>query len=138
MGQQCIFNKVRKILLLMKKYLRIGDFKNLIFLSRPFWISFFKKKCFIPMKISPNLYDRMNGSKFWCFPWFPWNSLLCVILPYTVWSSCPYAKIIPSWENHFGRTTVSSLIYFLNHSLLWYLAQSQILGMTLYKNIKKH
>ena len=39
---------------------------------------------FIPMKISPNLYGRMDGSKFWCFPWFPENSLLCVILRYTV------------------------------------------------------
>ena len=45
----------------------------------------FKKKIFIPMKISPNLYDRMDGSTFWCFPWFPENSLLCVILRYTVY-----------------------------------------------------
>ena len=27
----------------------------------------------------------MDGSKFWCFPWFPENSLLCVILRYTVY-----------------------------------------------------
>ena len=40
--------------------------------------------------------------------------------------------MIPSWENHFGKTTVWSLMYFLNYSLLWYLAQSQILGITLY------
>ena len=58
-----------------------------------FWVGhfefFFRKKknffCFIPMKISPNLYGRMDGSKFWCFPWFPENSLLCVILCYTVY-----------------------------------------------------
>ena len=58
-----------------------------------FWFGhfefFFRKKknffCFIPMKISPNLYGRMDGSKFWCFPWFPENSLLCVILCYTVY-----------------------------------------------------
>ena len=37
------------------------------------------------MKISPNLYGRMDGSKFWCFPCFPENSLLCVILRYTVY-----------------------------------------------------
>ena len=57
-----------------------------------FWVSHFeffflkkkKKFCFIPMKISLNLYGRMDGSKFWCFPWFPENSLLCVILRYTV------------------------------------------------------
>ena len=40
--------------------------------------------------------------------------------------------MIPYKENHFGKTTVWSLIYFLNYSLLWYLAQSQILGITLY------
>ena len=37
------------------------------------------------MEISPNLYGRMDGSKFWCFPWFPENSSLCVILRYTVY-----------------------------------------------------
>ena len=37
------------------------------------------------MKISPNLYGRMDGSKFWWFPWLPENSLLCVILRYTVY-----------------------------------------------------
>ena len=52
-----------------------------------FWVGhfefFFRKKkiffCFIPMKISPNLYGRMDGSKFWRFPWFLENSWLCVI-----------------------------------------------------------
>ena len=59
-----------------------------------FWVGhfefFFRKKkenfCFILIKISPNLYGRMDGSKFWCFPWFPENSLLCVILCYTVYN----------------------------------------------------
>ena len=37
------------------------------------------------MKTSPNLYGRMDNSKFWCFPWFSENSLLCVILRYTVY-----------------------------------------------------
>ena len=54
-----------------------------------FWkmaiLDFFSKEiifffCFILMKISPNLYGRMDGLKFWCFLWFPENSLLCVIL----------------------------------------------------------
>ena len=27
----------------------------------------------------------MDGSKFWGFPWFPENSLVCVILRYTVY-----------------------------------------------------
>ena len=71
-----------------KKFWELAILKNELFLSRPFWIFFSKKKiffCFIPMKISPNLYGRMDGSKFWCFPWFPENSLLCVILRYTVY-----------------------------------------------------
>ena len=71
-----------------KKFWELAILKNELFLSRPFWIFFSKKKfffCFIPMKISPNLYGRMDGSKFWCFPWFPENSLLCVILCYTVY-----------------------------------------------------
>ena len=71
-----------------KKFWELAILKNELFLSRPFWIFFFKKKiffCFIPMKISPNLYGRMDGSKFWCFPWFPENSSLCVILRYTVY-----------------------------------------------------
>ena len=29
---------------------------------------------------------RMNGTQFWCFPWFPANSLLCIILRYTVYN----------------------------------------------------
>ena len=58
---------------------------------------FLKKKqnifCFIPMKISPNLYGRMDGSKFWCFPWFPENSLLCVILRYTVYVRFVFVQV---------------------------------------------
>ena len=57
-----------------------------------FWVGhfefFFRKKkkkiCFIHRKISLNLYGRMDGSKFWRFPWFLENSLVCVILRYTV------------------------------------------------------
>ena len=55
--------------------------------------SLFQFFCFIPIKISPNLYGRMDGSKFWCFPWFPENSLLCVILRYTV-----YKWVAISWS----------------------------------------
>ena len=42
--------------------------------------------CFILMKISHKLCDRMDGTQFWCFTWFPANSLLCVILSFTVYS----------------------------------------------------
>ena len=40
--------------------------------------------------------------------------------------------MIVTWGNHFGKRTVWSLIYFLNYSLLSYLAQSQILVISLY------
>ena len=40
--------------------------------------------------------------------------------------------MIPSWENHFGKITAWSLIYFLNYSLLSYLVQLQILVISLY------
>ena len=71
-----------------EKISRIDDFEK-----RPFWkighFEFFSSKknffCFILMKISLNLYGRMDGSKFWWFPWFPENSLLCAILCYTVY-----------------------------------------------------
>ena len=72
-----------------EKILRIGDFEKWPFLKNGHFGFFFPKKkfffCFILMKISPNLHGRMDGLKFWCFPWFPENSLLCVILRYTVY-----------------------------------------------------
>ena len=52
----------------------IGHFE---FIFQDFFFSY-------SMKISPNLYGRKDGSRFLCFPWFPENSLLCVILRYTV------------------------------------------------------
>ena len=35
--------------------------------------------------LSHKLCDRMDGTQFWCFPWFPANFLLCIILRYTVY-----------------------------------------------------
>ena len=61
--------------------------KMAILKNRPFWIFFLKKNiffCLIPMKISHKLCDKMAGTQFWCFPWFPVNSLLC----YTVYIVC--------------------------------------------------
>ena len=75
-----------------ENFLRIGGAGKWAFFESAILNFFFKKKvffCFIPIKISPNLYGRMDGSKFWCFPWFPENSLLCVILRYTVYVWVP-------------------------------------------------
>ena len=66
-----------------KKILRIGEIEKLSCFELA--ILEFKKKCFIPMKISHKLCDRMDGTQFWFFLWFPVNSLLCVILCYTVY-----------------------------------------------------
>ena len=51
-----------------------------------------------------------------------------------------FCKMILKWEDHFGKRTVWSLLYFLNYDYLWYLAQSQILGITLstYMNIRRY
>ena len=40
--------------------------------------------------------------------------------------------MMPSWKSHFGKITAWSLIYFFNYSISSYLAQSQILVISLY------
>ena len=57
-------------------FFRIGDFEK-----RPF---FFSLNCLILTKICHKLCDRMNGTQFWCFPWFPANSLLSEMLDVSV------------------------------------------------------
>ena len=37
----------------------------------------------IPIRISHKLCDRMDGTQFLCFLWFPANFLLCIMLRYT-------------------------------------------------------
>ena len=66
----------------------ISEIFKIFFWELAFWKSqffFSKKNCFCFMKISPTLHGRLDGLKFWLFPWFPENSLLCVILCYTVY-----------------------------------------------------
>ena len=70
-----------------KKFWELAILKISVFWVGHFEFFFFKKKkCFIPIKISPILCGRMDWLKFWCFPWFPESSLLCVILRYTVYT----------------------------------------------------
>ena len=57
-----------------------------------------KKNCMIPMKISHKLCDIMDGTLFWCFPWFPAKLLLCIILHYTVYIELLWA--LPSKNVH--------------------------------------
>ena len=70
-------SKVRVSYTLYNKILRIA--RNLLETRENI------KIILIPMKISHKLWGRMDGSQFWCFPWFPANSLLCVIYRYTVY-----------------------------------------------------
>ena len=49
-----------------KKYWELTVWQNEVFLSRPFWIFFFKKNffCFIPFQISHKLRRSMNQTQF--------------------------------------------------------------------------
>ena len=95
-----------------------------------FWVGhfefFFRKKkhffCFIPMKISPNLYGRMDGCKFWCFPGFSENSLLCLILRYTVYLwPIPKYNLLRDNKSHGSKKFKKSLLKGFNlfHNHLW-------------------
>ena len=55
------------------------------------------------MKISSNLYGRMDGSKILCFPWFPENSLLCVKMKNL---SVSKAEQLITFVRNFRRTAV--------------------------------
>ena len=52
-----------------KIFWELAILKNVVFLSRPFWILFFKKKkiffCFFLIKTSQSLLVSKDGSKFW-------------------------------------------------------------------------
>ena len=63
-----------------------------------FWVGhfdffFFEKHFFFASFPWKPAQIYMGGSKFWCFPWFPENSSLCVILRYTVYNSLLYLSI---------------------------------------------
>ena len=81
----------------------------------------------------------LNGQIFlqkWLTQWLRWGVLTqfetirgCLIIIWTglnikigiiqkvyEWSSCPFAKMIPRLENHFGKIPAWSLIYFLNYA----------------------
>ena len=51
-----------------KFFWELAILKNIVFLSRPFWILFFKKKiffCFFPIKTCQSLLVSKDRSKFW-------------------------------------------------------------------------
>ena len=76
---------------------------------------FFSFLCFIPMKISHKLCDRIDGNQFWCFLWFPGNSLLCVILCYTLLNSSLWLK--QTRLVHFMIFYISPHVHVSNHSI---------------------
>ena len=72
------------------------------------------------MKISPNLYGRMAGSKFWCFPWFPENSYNAMYLfgchfdtaeGAEFWISCNRPVFFSSFSLLQGIQNFSSIYY---------------------------
>ena len=66
----------------------LAKLKNSVFLSRPFWIFFFKKKiffCFIPMETCQSLLVSKDFSKFWWLPWFPAPNSTCLNICNTVY-----------------------------------------------------
>ena len=71
------------------------------------------------MKISLNLYGRMDGSKFFRFPWFLENSLVCVILRYTVYITYKekQVKAKSSFEMLFQVFSFLKLMEFLKDNL---------------------
>ena len=79
-----------------KKFLRIGDFEKWTFFESAILNFFFRKNFFFLLHSHENqpkfICGRMDGSKFWCFPWFPENSLLRVILRYTVYFSVDFTR----------------------------------------------
>ena len=80
--------------------IRVVEFSKLSFFESAI-LNFFCQKnnfCLIPIKISHKLCDRMDGTQFWCFLWFPANSLLCVILRYTVYiAALSVTSVVELW-----------------------------------------
>ena len=44
------------------------------------------------------------------------NIIMGIVQKVHEWSSCPFAKMCPPWENHFGKIPVWPPIYFLNYA----------------------
>ena len=53
--------------------------------------------------------EWMDGNQFWCFPWFPANSLLCVIYRYTVY----FEKINWWWTFNQKEGPFEKMVFFL-------------------------
>ena len=48
-------------------------------------------------------------SRGWCPKFAPGlNIKICIVQKGYEWSNCPFAKMIPKWENHFGSMTAPS------------------------------
>jgi hypothetical protein len=61
---------------------------SIIQLQYIFTFFFFQKKkkiCFIPMKISPDLWNSKDFSKCWWLPWFPAPNNTCLLICNTVY-----------------------------------------------------
>ena len=104
-----------------KKYWELTILKNELFLSRPFWIFFFRKKkkiSFIPMKTSQSLMVSKDGSK--CL-WLPWFS--AVFYPGQTFLSRVYTDLfLSSWRKRkwlLTSTNASPSTRWITLSLQW-------------------
>ena len=102
-----------------KKKLKLAILKISIFLSQPFW--FF---CFIPMKISPNLYCRMDGSILIFFLVFRKFLAMLNITVYSVIKNLASSKgQIVSKANFedfiWTKNGTKIFLYFCSRSLKW-------------------
>ena len=83
------------------------------------WGNFNKRfydKCQVKELCDISEKDWLNLTRDW-FPKFAneRNIKIDVVHKVYEWPSCLFVKIFPSWENHFGKRTAWSLIYFMNY-----------------------
>ena len=90
----------------LPKILRIEVIEKLSFFESAILIFFSKIfLCFIRMKTTESFLGSKDGSKFWWLPWFPANSLLCVILRYIqyMWLDPLPTRLLQLWTKDIGK-----------------------------------
>ena len=87
-----------------------------VFFNGPFSIFEFIFLLWSPWNSVTKLCDRMDGTGFWCFPCFPANSLLCVILCYTKNVHCASYYLILLWKKPWNLKTLGIVRWCLYES----------------------
>ena len=95
----------KKFKMAQKKFWELAILKNALFLSRPFWIFFSKKKkkiCLLLTKTHQSLLVRKEFSKFWWLLWFPAKNhppqtFLSPVYGLTKVFTIVFAKLLSNW-----------------------------------------